>query len=214
MSLLVRPTRTRSLPVRPLGGSVKFLAWIDLEATGDDERRDPILEVGLIITDPSLNDLRTHSLTINPEYSGPRYGDWKDRLDAVPEVKEMHTSNGLLRDLPHGMSLAEVQRFVVETFEHFGAPGDFMLAGSGVSHYDRRFLREQMPKVEVWFLRDMLEIASVRRLIRDVAQRPDLEFPRQRSRKAHRGLHDIQRHLAEARHYRKILVEAALPFED
>lgn len=194
---------------------MKFLAWIDLEATGGDERRDPILEVGLIITDRSLDDLRSLSLTINPEYSGPRYGGWKERLEEEPVVKEMHTSNGLLRDLTYGMSLAEAQASIIETFTHFGAAGEFMLAGSGVSWYDRRFLKEQMPRMEAWLMRSMLDVGVLRRFTRDVVARPDLVHPAPtKTRKAHRALSDIQHHLSEARHYRSVLLAAEAPDDE
>jgi oligoribonuclease len=195
----------------------KFLAWVDLETTGGDERRDPIIEAAMIITDRALVDLRTLSLVINPVYSGPRYGDWKQRLDAEPVVKQMHTANGLLRDLSFGMSLAEAQNAMIETLEHYGAKGEFLLAGSGVSHFDRRMLVEQMPRFDSWLVEGKsLDVGHVRRFIRDIAERPDLikREAAPSARKAHRALRDIQAHLAEARHYQSAFQDATLPEDE
>lgn len=213
MSLLRRSIEYRGAlrTSRPEGGFVKYLAWIDVATTGADERRDPILEVGLIITDPALADLRTHSLVINPEFSGPRYGGWKARLeDSV--LKGTHHTNGLLRDLPFGMSLAEGQRFLIETFDRFGGPGDFTLATAGAKA--RRFLTEQMPKAADYLTRETLDVAGLQRFIGIVAERPDLEPSSPRGRKLGRALFDVQHLLAEARHYRRIIAAAEVPFED
>jgi oligoribonuclease (3'-5' exoribonuclease) len=40
---------------------------------------------------------------------------------------------------------------IIGLFQSLGNKHDFILCGSGVSHFDRRFLAEHMPRLTKWF---------------------------------------------------------------
>jgi len=182
----------------------KYLLWIDLETTGVDQVEDPILEVGMIITEscPPFVDLFQGSWVINPALSGS--DAWDTRLDEY--VRNMHTVNGLLNDVGNpevAVSLGVAQQQIINALDNFGRPHNYMLAGSGVGHFDRRFIETQMPDLAKWLQYPNLDVGVIRRAF-SFAKRDDLvEFGTtfEGADKPHRGLDDVQDHLAEFRLY-------------
>lgn len=177
------------------------VAWIDLETTGTDEDRDPILEVGLIVTDMKFRKLRTMSWVIRP-----------DGLDALqanadPYVQKMHKDNGLWEACAQlGRLLDEVDLEVANFLVSVGS-GPFALAGSGVAHFDRRFIAAQMPLLDKRLTYWSLDVGVVRRFLTS-AGRPDLVPEAGKgANKPHRALDDIELHLIEGQHYLRVLNE-------
>jgi len=76
------------------------LVWIDCEMTGLDIERDALIEIACLVTDAELNLLDDGiDLIIKPP---------AEALDQMSDVvREMHTTSGLLADLPGGVTLAE-----------------------------------------------------------------------------------------------------------
>jgi oligoribonuclease len=180
------------------------LLWIDLETTGSDERQDPILEIGAILTewDAPYDELGSQQMTVRPK------GEWAGRMDHV--VTRMHTVNGLLaevfREDPSGaedyMTIDEADRIVVEWLASHGLrPHEVVIAGSGVGHFDRRFIAAQMPKLDKWLRYYVVDVGAIRRFI-ETTGRTDLLYERP-TNKAHRAMDDIVDHLTECRHYAK-----------
>jgi oligoribonuclease len=63
----------------------------------------------------------------------------------IDVVKEMHTASGLLREVPHGVSLAEANKEVMQYVkQHVPDPRKAPLAGSSV-YVDRGFLARDLP---------------------------------------------------------------------
>lgn len=196
----------------------KYLLWIDLETTGTDDEADPILEVGLIVTGakPPFEELAEHSWVINPA-DGAANGSWRGRMDDY--VREMHTKNGLLNEVEDpeiAVTMARAQAEVTNLLSTVGRKHNFMLAGSGVGHFDRRFIRRQMPEVEKWLQYPNLDIGVLRRAFR-FAGRNDLTafgttLAPGATDKPHRGLDDVRDHLAEWRIYSGIF--NAIPGEE
>ena len=79
------------------------------------------------------------------------------------------------------------------------------LAGSGVGHFDRRFIRAQMPRTDKRFTYWAYDLGVIRRLFDRV--HPDLVRPLPAGGKAHRGLADALDHRAEWLHYEALLTE-------
>ena len=78
------------------------LVWIDCEMTGLDLARDALIEIACLVTDGDLNVLDEGvDLVIKPP------AEAVDQM--VPVVREMHTTSGLLDELPSGVTLAEAQ---------------------------------------------------------------------------------------------------------
>lgn len=172
------------------------ILWVDLETTGTDEKTGKILEIGAIVTDDSheLNELAELSVV------EPLKCPWQ-HLD-TQVVFDMHMANGLIADCVAAYKdfnervLGGVQiTFHQFINEHF-PKGKIPLAGSGVGHFDRRWIVEQLgfgSRLTYW----SYDIGCVRRFL----QLANVELPGYTApeNKAHRGLDDVKDHLAEAR---------------
>lgn len=173
------------------------MLWLDLECTGLDDTEDDIIEIGCAITDGDLNVLDEFSSLVLP-----RPHAWS-RLFDIPAVVEMHTASGLIGDISAGLyhgtlpAPGEVSTMVIAHLEAAGAPAHHTwLAGSGVSHYDQRFLTAQMPEIADYCRFGTMDIGVVRRMHTllvgtDVSEANDA--------KTHRALDDVHCHLAETR---------------
>jgi len=188
----------------------KYLAWVDLETTGVNEHTDPILEVGLIVTKANapFKELASYEAAIEPNPA--RFPEWRGRMNSY--VTEMHTKNGLIHDITVGnaKSAKEVEQEMILTLAEVGREHNFMLAGSGVGHFDRKFLATQMPEFTGWLLYPNLDVGVIRRAL-SLSGRPDLDAFGQtftsKNDKPHRGLADVGDHLNELRIYAELFAE-------
>lgn len=167
-------------------------AWVDLETTGTNERVDKILEAAFIITDADFNEIDKFEVQCNPGVAiMGRMSDY---------VRNMHTENGLIEDVskldfrnPPWKLLRQI------LLEHVNASGKkLILAGSGVSHFDFRFLKEIFPNWNQLFTYSPLDIGSVRKFMKIIGIEPPPGYPSQDD-KLHRAMDDIELHLKEAR---------------
>jgi len=175
--------------------TIEKLVWIDLETTGTDERKDFIIEVGAILTDLQLNTLSTFESLIQLTNAG-----W-GRLASNEFIKNMHTENGLLEELRIGNenhpTAWEVNDGIVKWLKaNECEPHKVMLAGSGVSHFDRRFIKQHLPNLDNFLAYPSLDIGVIRRFAELIVE---LTVPPFNDGKTHRGLEDIRCHLEEAK---------------
>lgn len=185
------------------------IAWLDLETTGTDEHDGSIVEVGAIITDPDLHEIESLSFLVQPD---PKHWHGMNHV-----VRGMHLRSGLAADieeamrLPEGgaaLSVRDADRVLTAALDRHTVRGRVILAGSGVSHFDHRWIRAHLPRSAsklTWWAYD---VGNVRRFLGsiDVALlRPD------QGDKAHRGIVDARNHLNEWRHYRDVVREAITP---
>lgn len=175
-------------------------AWIDLETTGLDETDGSILEVGLVVADADDRVLAEASWLVDPL---PRH------LAAMhPDVVEMHRTSGLLADLEafaDGLpGIGDVDRDVAALLDRHTVDGRIILAGSGVSHFDARWVARHLPATRRRLTYWTWDVEVVRRFLATV----DPTLTRPAPDKAHRGLLDARDHLDEWRHYRTILHSA------
>jgi oligoribonuclease len=150
-----------------------WLVWLDLETTGTDEQQDPIMELGYVITDEALTERAWANLVISDPATETRFA----QANAV--VQEMHTSNGLIDDIRSGRGsvLPDAEGFVIDELQGIGKKHDFVLAGSGVSHFDRRFLEAQMPHLMKWLRYYSIDVGVLRRSL-ELIGRTDALLPR------------------------------------
>lgn len=210
-------------PKLPNGGAVAML-WVDLETTGTDEAFDEVIEIGAIMTDFEFNvlgDPAGFEVIIEPtEYALGRM--MKDKV-----VRDMHNDNGLLGEVLNGQGkdLRTAQYDMLEWMENTlnvkkrKGPVNkfrFMLAGSGVDHFDKRFIVEHLPDVNKLLAFPTLDVGMVRRFLRFSGVEPSHDNTES---KDHRALGDIRLHLEEARAYRDMFqinlkpVESVAPVE-
>lgn len=180
------------------------LLWIDLETTGD-QPTDPILEVGAILTDSDLNVLDEFESLV----SGPLHVQCLDQ--AIPVVKEMHEESGLAEWVRGGWGddLMGVQIRILEmlkrNWSNWPEKWDdkvVVLAGSGVGHFDKRFIEAQLPLLATKLAYYVIDVGVLRRSL-------DLwglgHVLLQNLVKPHRALADARLHLEEARTIRDAL---------
>jgi oligoribonuclease (3'-5' exoribonuclease) len=188
--------------------------WCDLETTGEpDERKGPILEAAFILTNTALEQVaEERSWVLNPydwcETHQPNEGQhlWRRQIDEHPVVREMHTANGLLRDLEELNLWANhpiAEAHVLDMLEDNDVkPHHVMLAGSGVGHFDRRFIRAQMPRLEKHLYYPNLDIGVMRRFAKHTV---GFSIPSFNDDKTHRALDDVRLHLEEARWWKETM---------
>lgn len=175
---------------------IKWLGWLDLETTGTDEREDHILEVGFTLTDLVGVPKWAMARVINPEEE-----HWNFRMN--PTVTNMHYKSGLIDDVDQSeRTLPSVEE---ELMFHLNQQNvlkhEIMLAGSGVGHFDKRFVDAQMPKLAKWFAYPVMDVGVIRRFLRFAGAEHLIP---QVGDKPHRALDDLNLHLAEYRHYLKL----------
>jgi len=186
-------------------------AFIDLETTCANEREGSILEVGCIIANPEFQPLAEFDCLVEP---------LTEHLALMPEVVvEMHRSSGLLAELEANDAREDAGHerddfhprdadLLLEQFlEPFTVKGRLILAGSGVGHFDSRWLRLHLPRSSKLLTYWTHDVGVIRRELASVpVPLPDAPS------KPHRALADAHLHLEEARLYRYLLeyVEAEL----
>jgi len=174
---------------------VTFLLWCDLETAGTDETRDPILEVAFLVTRENLAALASYGKVIRPAMPVDQV-----RAASVPDVRKMHDVNGLWGECAASdTSLAQADHQVTTMLRTLGSRHDFVLAGSGVAHFDSRFIRAQMPAVSQWIRYYCIDVGVIRRTMY-LLGRDDLVRPA--DGKTHRAMDDVLLHLSEMQHFK------------
>lgn len=176
---------------------VAHLLWVDLETTGTNERLDEIVEVGFIVTDKDLVEIASGSQVLQVTERG-----WR-RLEDNPFVLEMHTENRLIEDMKREglFSAREFEVWLLETLSDLGIESHkIMLAGSGVGHFDRRFIKEHLPLLDSVLAYPVIDIGVIRRFYSELC---GMEVSAINDGKTHRALDDIRCHLEEAKWFKK-----------
>lgn len=172
-----------------------MLPWIDIETTGLEPHMDSILEVGLMLTLDDLTFVRATSFVIVQPYGLPR---GMDRT-----ITAMHTKNGLIRELPFGVTLLEAEQELMKAMNAVASPTP--MCGSSIG-FDRSFLKRYMPRLESMFHYRNGDVSSVKefasRWRSDVAA--SLPVPQ----KLHRVIPDLHDTVNEARHYKQFCFSA------
>jgi oligoribonuclease len=181
-----------------------FILWLDLETTGNDVF-DDIIELGAVLTDQELEEVSS----FHRVYRTTR---------AVSEIDEyvfkMHVDNGLWLDSINATDWAATERSQADILEWLGKAGalkggakSLPLAGSGTSHFDRRYIERVWPKLAKRLTYWNLDIGVVRRFFRQWVGPEVWKAYFQLSEegvdpKNHRALDDVRQHIQEARDFR------------
>ena len=170
------------------------LVWIDCEMTGLNLEHDALIEVAVLVTDSELNVLGDGvDVVIRPPDAS---------LETMPDVvRAMHTSSGLLTELPQGRTLAEAEEMVLAYItEWVPEAGKAPLAGNSVAT-DRGFLARDMEKVDAYLHYRIVDVSSIKELARRWYPRAYFNAPAKSGN--HRALADIRESIAELRYYRE-----------
>ncbi len=180
-----------------------LIVFLDLETTGNDEA-DEIIEIGMVMLKaPDWQEIGSFSQVVYPNDSA-----W-DRLIHNDVVYQMHQLNGLLldatsdkavvREKAEGRALAWLDGLTDGSTTHIP------LGGSGVSHFDRPYLRREMPDLSKRFTYWAYDVGVVRRMYELT---DGIGWPSQDG-KTHRALDDARVHAEEFRYGLELLGEGA-----
>ena len=170
------------------------LVWIDCEMTGLDLSSDALIEIACIVTDGELNALDEGiDVVIKPP---------AEALDAMDDVVlQMHTTSGLLTELPAGLTLAEAQELVLAYVrQHAPESRKVPLCGNSIAT-DRSFLARDMPALDDFLHYRMVDVSSIKELARRWYPRAYFASPEKHG--GHRALADIRDSIRELRYYRE-----------
>src|SRR5713226_8147897 len=150
------------------------LVWIDCEMTGLDEGID-------LVTKPPA-----------------------ESLESMPEVvREMHTTSGLLAELPSGIAVAEAQELVLGYVRgHVTEARKVPLCGNSIAT-DRWFIARDMPELDAYLHYRMVDVSSIKELARRWFPRAYFASPAKHG--GHRALADIKESVQELRYYREAI---------
>ncbi|MCX6460524.1 MAG: oligoribonuclease [Actinobacteria bacterium] len=169
------------------------IVWIDCEMTGLELGHDALVEIACVVTDSELNELDEGiDLIIRTD---------EQTLAGMPDiVRQMHTSSGLLNDIPSGMELSEAAALVLEYVrKHVPDARKAPLAGSSV-YVDRGFIARDMPELDAHLHYRLIDVSTIKELSRRWYPRAYFASPKKNG--GHRALADILESIAELRYYR------------
>jgi oligoribonuclease len=161
--------------------------------TGLDLEVDELVEIAVVVTDFDLNVLDPGlSIVIKPDASA--------LANMSDFVREMHTTSGLIEEIPNGMSLAEAEYEVLEYVLKF-APGarTAPLAGNTIGT-DRSFIAKFMPRLDNHLHYRNVDVSSIKELARRWFPRVYFNAPAKNG--GHRALADILESIRELDYYR------------
>lgn len=136
---------------------VERVLWIDLEMTGLDPEKDPILEVAAIATDWDFNEIATYEGVIQSDEM-----TLQDRVTANAIFWDQHpeSRDGLLKQNAEGKDILIVENELIDFIDKNFAPGlPVLLAGNSI-HMDRRFIVARWPRLDARLNYRMLDVSA------------------------------------------------------
>lgn len=170
------------------------LVWIDCEMTGLDLDVDELVEIAVVVTDFELRPIHPgFQVVIKPDPSA---------LANMSEfVTKMHSSSGLLAEIPHGVTAADAEFQALEYIQQFvPIQGKAPLAGNTIGT-DRMFLAKYMPRIDRWLHYRNVDVSSIKELSRRWYPRAYIHAPAKDG--GHRALADILESIRELAYYRQ-----------
>jgi oligoribonuclease len=180
------------------------LVWIDCEMTGLEVDTDVLIEVAAVVTDSELNPV----------------DDGIDVVISVPDdalagmidvVREMHAASGLTDAVKASTTtLPDAERRILDYIRsHVPEARRAPLCGNSIAT-DRAFLARYMPELDAYLHYRMVDVSSVKELVR--RWYPRVYFAAPQKCGGHRALADIRESIDELRYYRAaVFVEAPGP---
>jgi len=162
--------------------------------TGLDLDKDELVEIAVVITDYDLNIIDPGlDIVIKPNDSAlANMGDF---------VRDMHTTSGLITEIPHGVSAAEAEFEVLEyVLKFIPAEQKAPLAGNSIGT-DRAFLTRYMPRLDNQLHYRNVDVSSIKELARHWYPRVYFNAPAKDG--GHRALADILESIRELAYYRQ-----------
>jgi oligoribonuclease len=163
--------------------------------TGLDLRRDALIEVAVLVTDPDLNVLGDGvDVVIHAEESV---------LTGMADVVwQMHEKSGLTDAARVStVTVEDAENMIMEYVAHWvPEPRSAPLCGNSIAT-DRAFLARDMPRLDAHLHYRMIDVSSIKELCR--RWYPRVYFGQPAKGLAHRALADIRESIRELAYYRQ-----------
>ena len=170
------------------------LVWIDCEMTGLNPEVDELVEIAVVVTDFELNVV-DEGINIVIEASPEALAQMNDF------VTDMHTTSGLIEDIPNGVSVADAELQVLDYLaQHVPEDQRPPLAGNTIGT-DRLFISKYMPSLDARLHYRSVDVSSIKELSRRWYPRAYFNAPEKNG--GHRALADILESIQELVYYRK-----------
>ena len=178
------------------------LVWIDCEMTGLSLETDALVEIAVLVTDSELNiigegiDLVIHAT--------------EGQLAGMNDfVRNMHTSSGLITEIPHGIDIADAEKQIMQYLNSVGVvAGKSPLAGNSVS-VDRNFIARDMKVLADFLHYRTIDVSTIKELCR--RWYPKAYFAAPAKTGNHRALGDIRDSIDELKYYRSAVFSDKSP---
>ena len=175
------------------------LIWIDCEMTGLSLEKDLLVEIAVLVTDSDLNVIG-EGVDVVIKASAEQLAE----MDGF--VTAMHTTSGLIAEIPNGISIVEAELQLITYLLECGIqPGKSPLAGNSVG-VDRSFIARDMPALNDFLHYRTIDVSSIKELAR--RWYPKAYFAAPPKTGNHRALGDIQDSIAELAYYRSAVFVA------
>ena len=162
--------------------------------TGLDLRKDALIEVAALVTDPDLNVLGEGvDLVIHAD---------DEALEGMPEiVRAMHEKSGLTEAARRStVTLTEAEDRLLDYIgSHVADPRTAPLCGNSIAT-DRSFLSRHLPELDAWFHYRSIDVSTVKELCRRWYPEAFKAAPVKAG--GHRAMDDIRESVAELAYYR------------
>jgi oligoribonuclease len=182
--------------------------WCDLETFGLDPRRDPIIEIGFVITDIELEVIDDFQCVV---WDSPWYDNLLMQLSDHANdghagskiVLEMHQKSGLWFEAQEeGRTLRDAEIYAASFLEGHGVSKGDPLCGSSV-HFDREMLKSWTPAAAELFSYRDVDVSTLKELC--MRENPDVYTQlasATQQMKMHRVLDDIRDTISEFAFYK------------
>ncbi|WP_308491003.1 oligoribonuclease [Microbacterium terrisoli] len=170
------------------------IVWVDCEMTGLDLAIDELVEIAVVVTDFTLKPLDAgFQLVIKPTDAALAHmNDF---------VTKMHTTSGLIDEIPNGVTLEEAEARTLAYIRQFVPLAGKAPLGGNTIGTDRMFLAKYMPNIDQWLHYRNVDVSSVKELARRWYPRAYFNAPSKDG--GHRALADILESIRELHYYRR-----------
>lgn len=173
------------------------ILWIDLEMTGlESPKKDLILEVAAIITDWNFKELGVFEGIIKND---PLAMKKRMKANGTFWDENLAAKNAVFQQNETGKKLAVIEKDLLGFINKHTPAGELVLLAGNSVHMDRRFITEQMSKLDARLYYRILDVSAWKVVF-------EYKFKKKFAKNnAHRALDDIRGSIIELQYYLKTI---------
>lgn len=162
------------------------LFWLDMEMTGLDVEKERVIEVAVIVTDLTFEEVGYyHTIVKQPQEFIDNMDEWN---------RTHHSQSGLIDKIPEGKNPVVVDRELCEFATRHVGRNRVVIAGNSIFQ-DRRFIDKYFTDFKALLHYRMLDVTSWKIILK---HKYHVEYSKKES---HRALDDIRESISELKYY-------------